>query len=224
MVTVWPATVSVPLRGAPVAFTATVYVTVPMPDPLAPPVIVTQLTLLVAVHEHDVPVVTDRLPVVPVDGAEMLVVDSKAVQLLLAWLIVTVWPATVSVPLRGAPVEFTATLYVTVPMPDPLAPPVIVTQLTLLVAVHEHDVPVVTDRLHVVPVDGAGLLVVDSKAVQLLLAWLIVTVWPATVSVPLRGAPVEFTATLYVTVPMPDPLAPPVIVTQATLLVAVHEH
>jgi len=39
-------------------------------------VIVTQLTLLTAVHEHDVPVVTDKAPVLAVDGAEMLVVDT----------------------------------------------------------------------------------------------------------------------------------------------------
>jgi hypothetical protein len=46
-----------------------------MPVPLAPAVIVTQLTLLMAVHEHDEPVVTDRLPVLAVDGTETLVVD-----------------------------------------------------------------------------------------------------------------------------------------------------
>src|SRR5688500_12284577 len=47
-----------------------------MPVPLALPVIVTQLTLLVAVHEHAVPVVTDRLPLVAVDGTDTLVGDT----------------------------------------------------------------------------------------------------------------------------------------------------
>jgi hypothetical protein len=61
----------------------------------------------------------------------------------------------------ATPVVFTATLWVTVPRPDPLAPAVILTQLTLLVAVHEHDVPVVTDRLPVVAVDGTGTFVVE---------------------------------------------------------------
>jgi hypothetical protein len=36
---------------------------------------VIQLTLLVAVHEHAVPVVTDRLPLFAVDGTETLVFD-----------------------------------------------------------------------------------------------------------------------------------------------------
>ena len=48
-----------------------------------------------------------------------------------------------------------------------------------------------------------------------------VAVRPATVSVPLRAAPV-FLATLYVTLPLPVPLAPSVIVIHASLLTAVH--
>jgi hypothetical protein len=51
-----------------------------MPEPLAPAVIVTQLTLLVAVHAHDDPVVTDRLPVLAVDGTDTFVVESEYVQ------------------------------------------------------------------------------------------------------------------------------------------------
>jgi hypothetical protein len=47
-----------------------------MPEPLAPAVIVTQLTLLDAVHAHDVPVVTDRLPVLAVSGTDTFVVDT----------------------------------------------------------------------------------------------------------------------------------------------------
>jgi hypothetical protein len=45
-------------------------------------VIVTQLTLLVAVHEHEVPVVTERLPVLAVDGTDTFVVETEYVQLL----------------------------------------------------------------------------------------------------------------------------------------------
>ena len=71
-----PATVSVPLRAAPVVFAAMLYVTVPMPKPLAPMVIVAQLTLLIAVHEQAVPVITAKLPVLAVDGTEMVVVDT----------------------------------------------------------------------------------------------------------------------------------------------------
>ena len=56
----------------------------------------------------------------------------------------TVWPATVNVPVRAAPVVLAATLNVTEPMPDPLAPAVTVIQDVVVVAVQEQDVPDVT--------------------------------------------------------------------------------
>jgi hypothetical protein len=70
-VTVRPATVSVPVRDVVVA--ATVKVTAPIPDPLAPAVTVIQPALLVAVHEQLVPEVTESVKVFPVEGAETLV-------------------------------------------------------------------------------------------------------------------------------------------------------
>ena len=54
--TVCPATVSVPVRGAPVGFCSTANVTEPMPEPVAPLLTVIQLTALTAVQEHCVPV------------------------------------------------------------------------------------------------------------------------------------------------------------------------
>ena len=57
---------------------------------------------------------------------------------------VTVWPATVNVPVRAVPVVLAAMLNVTEPMPDPLAPAVTVIQDVPVVAVHAHDVPEVT--------------------------------------------------------------------------------
>ena len=54
---------------------------------------------------------------------------------------VTVWPATVNVPVREAPVVFAATLNVTEPMPEPLAPAVTVIHDVVVVAVQEQDVP-----------------------------------------------------------------------------------
>ena len=57
---------------------------------------------------------------------------------------VTVWPATVNVPVRAVPVVLAATLNVTEPMPDPLAPAVTVIQDVVVVAVHEQDVPAMT--------------------------------------------------------------------------------
>ncbi len=74
--TVWPAIVIVPVRGLAPVFAATLKVTVPMPAPLAPPVIVIHGTLLTAIHEQLVPVPTERLPVEAVDGTDTLVVDS----------------------------------------------------------------------------------------------------------------------------------------------------
>ena len=50
--------------------------TVPNPVPLAPPVTVIQLALLVAVQEQAVPVTTETAPaVVPVDGTDALVAE-----------------------------------------------------------------------------------------------------------------------------------------------------
>ena len=56
----------------------------------------------------------------------------------------TVWPATVNVPVREAPVVLAATLNVTEPMPEPLAPAVTVIQDVVVVAVQAQDVPEVT--------------------------------------------------------------------------------
>lgn len=63
-VNVFPATVSVPLRLAPV-FAATVKLTVPLPLPLLPALIVIQLSLLVAVHVQPAVVVIFELPLPP---------------------------------------------------------------------------------------------------------------------------------------------------------------
>ena len=70
-----PAIVMVPTRDEPVVFAATVNVTVPMPVPLAPPVMVIQLAALTAVHEQLVPVTTETLQAVPVEATDALVAD-----------------------------------------------------------------------------------------------------------------------------------------------------
>jgi hypothetical protein len=72
-VTVWPATVIVPVRAEPVVFAATVKFADPSPDIEAPLVIVIHATLLTAVHAQLDPVVTDTLALSPVDVAETLV-------------------------------------------------------------------------------------------------------------------------------------------------------
>jgi hypothetical protein len=55
---------------------ATVKFAEPRPDIEPPLVIVIQLTALVAVHAQLEPVVTDTLPLVPVDGELMAVGDT----------------------------------------------------------------------------------------------------------------------------------------------------
>ena len=60
------------------------------------------------------------------------------------WVTETVWPATVSVPTRCEVEGFAVALKVTVPLPDPLAPLLMVSQAALLAAVHVHPLAVVT--------------------------------------------------------------------------------
>jgi hypothetical protein len=62
-VAVFPATVNVPFRGLS-GFCAMLNVTVPLPVPLAPDVIVIHDTLLTAVHVHGLVVETVTVPVV----------------------------------------------------------------------------------------------------------------------------------------------------------------
>jgi hypothetical protein len=66
------------------------------------------------------------------------------------WLMVTVWPAIVSVPDRAAPVP-AATVAVTPPLPVPDAPAPIVMKDALLVAVQAHVLPAVTAMVTVPP-------------------------------------------------------------------------
>ncbi len=219
-VTVCPATVSVPTRWAVDVFAVALKVTVPLPLPLAPPLIVSQAALLAAVHVHPLAAVT---AVVDEPAAEVSVGDvgdTPNVQLMPLCVTVTVWPATVSVPTRWAVDVFTVALKVTVPLPLPLAPPLIVSQAALLAAVHMHPVaavtPVVDEPAAEVSVGDVG----DTPNVQLMPLCVTVTVWPATVSVPTRWAVDVFAGALKVTVPLPLPLAPPLIVSQAALLVA----
>jgi hypothetical protein len=77
-VTVWPATVRVPVRTPVVVFGATVYCTCPIPLPVAN-VTVIQSTLLTAVHRQLWPVITDRALVLPFDGTETIVGVTVAV-------------------------------------------------------------------------------------------------------------------------------------------------
>ena len=79
---------------------------------------------------------------------------------------VTVCPATVNVPMREAPVVLAATLNVTEPMPDPLAPAVTVIHDVVVVAVQAQDVPDVTLSVRLLASASTAKLVGVRVAVQ----------------------------------------------------------
>ena len=148
----------VPVRA--IAVAETVKFTDPSPD-MPPLVIVIQGTELVAAQAQPEPVTTERLPLSPVDGADTLAGDTLYVQLPVDCVTVTTWPPTVSVPLRTAPVPFAATEKLNEPSPD-MPPLVTVIQGTELTAVHAQELPVITEMLLFIPVDGAETLAGDT--------------------------------------------------------------
>ena len=99
--------VSVPLRALPL-FCAIAKLTKPLPDPLAPDVIVSHPALLAAIQGQPAAAVTVVDTLLAFALTLALVAPSANVQPL-AWLTVNVTPATASVPLRAGP-EFAATL------------------------------------------------------------------------------------------------------------------
>ena len=67
------AIVNVPVRSLPVAFAATVKLTVPFPVPLDPLLTVIQAALLTAVHVQPACVVTETAPVPPALSIEVFI-------------------------------------------------------------------------------------------------------------------------------------------------------
>ena len=110
MVTVWPATVNVAVRGEFGRFFATVKLIVPFPVPDAGAVDVTHVALLVTVQPHPAPVVTVTEPVPPLLENWKVVEDKTDVQLMPACVTVTTIPAMVTVPVRGVADGLAATV------------------------------------------------------------------------------------------------------------------
>lgn len=224
---VWPATVRVPLRAAPV-LAATVKLTVPFPLPLAPDVIVNHGTLLDAVHEHPAAVVTatgvPAPPDAPIDCDVGLIEKLHGAA---AWLTVKVWPPIVTVPDRVPPV-FAATFTLTEPLPLPLAPLAIVSHGALLVAVQVQPAAVDTATFTpFAPAAGTDWLVGLMLTVHDVPddpAWLTVNVVPPILMLPMRPVVDEFAATLKPREAFPLPLAGDVSVIHGTRLLAVHGH
>ena len=157
-----------------------------VPVPLAGSV--TQAEFELAVHAQVGELIVNvTLPEPPEASMTTPLVDKLEVQPL-AWLKVTVWPATVSEPVRAGPL-LAATLYVALWVPVPLVGE-IASQLSLLDAVHGHAALLAVIVRLPEPAAAVGeTLVGDTVNVQPL-AWLTVNVCPAMVSVPLRATPV----------------------------------
>jgi hypothetical protein len=157
-VTVCPATVTVPVRGAPVLFAAAVTLTAPLPVPAAPAVIVSQFAFDAALHAHQPPVVTviDALP--PTASTVCVVGAIVYVHAAAAWFTVNGCPAIVIVPDRAASI-FALALNATVPLPLPVAPDVTASHGALAAAVHAQLLPVAaTVTLPLPPASGIDAL------------------------------------------------------------------
>ena len=173
--------------------------TVPLPMPLDPDVIVNHVgVLLVAIHVHAPPfAVTPTVPLPAAALGDALVASSVKLHGAAACVTVNDWPAIVSVPVLGVVLRFAVYEYVTVALPVPLVPDVTVNHVgASLVAVHAQ---VPTDAVTpTVPVPAVALgdaLVASRVKLQVAPACVTVNVWPATVSVPIRGVAVGFVVT-----------------------------
>jgi hypothetical protein len=154
-----PAIVAVAPR-APAGFAPTVIVAVPLPVPDAPLVTDIQLTLLDPVHEHQLSVVIATVTVPPSDPNDCAAGEIEKLHGAAPCTAVNVCPAIVASTVR-APAALGAMLKTTVPLPVPELPLVIVSDGSLLTAVHEHQLPAVTVTLAVPPPDGIAWLAGD---------------------------------------------------------------
>jgi hypothetical protein len=126
-------------------------VTEPLPDPVAPALIVIQLALLAAVHAQPVGAVTATVPL-PAAAVRLVEVGEIAgVHGVPACVTVKLAPAIVSVPVRLVVAALAATVNVVVPGPVPAAPEVTVIHAALLTADHTQPVPTLTVLLPVPP-------------------------------------------------------------------------
>jgi hypothetical protein len=161
-VTVCPATVTVALREDVDVLAAAVTVTVPLPEPL-PPVIESHVALSDALHVQPVGAAIVTVPLPPPAAMFCVAGESAKLQDTPAWVTVTAWPPTVTVALRDVVDVLAAAVSVTVPFPEPLAPPVTVNHPALLVAVHAQPEPAVSERVAVPPPTATLVVRVDTE-------------------------------------------------------------
>ena len=141
--TTWPATVSAPVRAAPVVLAVALNDTIPVPLPDEPDVIDSHSAFADAVQAQPLTAVTVTVPP-PAPAPRLTLGGTTAkVHANASCVTVNVWPAMVSVPVRTEPV-FAATANETEPFPEPDAPEVTVIQLAFDAAVHAHPFDAVT--------------------------------------------------------------------------------
>jgi hypothetical protein len=207
----------VPARLAP-AFGATENVAAPDPVFAAADSRAMKLLLLVALHVHPAAVETETVVFSPAAGMVTVVADTVYAQAC-RWFTVSVWLPIVTLPERGTP-GFAAMLTFTVPGPV-MEPAETVMNATLLVAVHVQAGAAVTASVAMVAVSSTVSVDCDSAVEHGGGACVIVTVCPATVSVPVRALPPAFADTVTETLPVPLP-PPGATVRKLALLCAVH--
>ena len=158
-----PPTVIVPLRLLVPAFAVNEKFAVPLPVPLLLLVsqLVELLTAVQGIKVQPLAQVTVKL-LVPLELLTLLDVGLSVGEPHELCVTVYVLPAMVKVPLRSAPV-LAAACQLTVPLPLPLLPDVIVSQLESLEAVHGQSVPIVTLTL-LLPPAGSAISFVEDKA------------------------------------------------------------
>ena len=205
---------------------ATVKLTEPVPEPVAPALTVIQVTLLTAVQEQPVVVVTVVDASAPAAGTDWVEGEIENEHPAGSCVTENVCPPTVSVPVRGLVLALAATLKLTEPLPVPVAPLVTVNHpVSLLTPVHEHPDDAVIVAEPVPPAATTDWLVGASAYVHGAAACVTEKVCPPMVSVPPRGLVLGFAVALNATEPFPLPVAPRVTVNHpVSLLTPVHEH
>ena len=224
IVTVWPPTVSVPVRGVGARFFDGVNVTVPFPEPEAPADTVSHDGPLVAVQVQPVPADTVIVPGVALSLTVRLVGVTVMVHAAADCVTTTEEPATVSVAVREVVLVFWAALKPNGPPPVRLAPDVMVSQVAGLVAVQAQPDVVVTVPLAEPPDAVNDRVVGDTEKEQGAPAWVTVTTFPAMVSAPDRDVVEALAEAEKVTEPLPLPLPPLAIDSQPVVLEATQVH
>jgi hypothetical protein len=191
------------VRELPLGLAATLSVTVPSPVPEAGLTVI-QEAPLDAVQSQPAVAVTATLDVPAPAATESVVGAAENEHAVPAWVTVMVWPATVAVPVRALALELAATLSVTAPSPLPEAGLTVIHD-ALLVAVQAQPPGAVTATLEVPASASTDSVVGAAENVHARPAWVIVTVCPATVTVPVRALVSGLAATVSVTGPPPLP-------------------